>query len=55
VPLARGPVDGHTAWLIAVHGAHASFAQNIAANPRVRLKLRSGEWARLSERTRHLA
>jgi deazaflavin-dependent oxidoreductase (nitroreductase family) len=43
VPLARGPVDGHTAWLIAVHGPHASFAHNIAANPRVRLKLR-GRW-----------
>ena len=43
VPLARGPVDGQTAWLIAVHGAHASFARNIAANPRVRLKLR-GRW-----------
>ncbi|MDX6668992.1 MAG: hypothetical protein QOK04_2372 [Solirubrobacteraceae bacterium] len=43
VPLARGPVDGRTAWLIAVHGAHASFAHNIDANPRVRLKLR-GRW-----------
>jgi deazaflavin-dependent oxidoreductase (nitroreductase family) len=43
VPLARGPIDGRTAWLIAVHGAHASFAHNIAANPRVRLRLR-GRW-----------
>ena len=43
VPLARGPLDGQTAWIIAVHGTHASFAQNIAANPRVRLKLR-GRW-----------
>ena len=43
VPLARGPVDGRTAWLIAVHGAHSSFAHNIAGNPRVRLKLR-GRW-----------
>jgi deazaflavin-dependent oxidoreductase (nitroreductase family) len=39
VPLARGPVDGSTAWLIAVHGEHATFARNIAANPNVRLKL----------------
>ena len=39
VPLARGPVDGATAWLIAVHGDHATFAKNIAANPSVRLKL----------------
>jgi deazaflavin-dependent oxidoreductase (nitroreductase family) len=44
VPLARGPVDGHTTWLIAVHGDHASFAQNIASNPRVRLKLRGRWW-----------
>jgi deazaflavin-dependent oxidoreductase (nitroreductase family) len=43
VPLARGPVDGRTAWLISVHGTHASFAHNIAANPRVRLRLR-GRW-----------
>ncbi len=43
VPLARGPVDGDTAWLISVHGNHASFARNIEANPRVRLKLR-GRW-----------
>ena len=43
VPLARGPIDGRTAWLISVHGAHASFAHNIAANPRVRLRLR-GRW-----------
>jgi deazaflavin-dependent oxidoreductase (nitroreductase family) len=43
VPLARGPVDGSTAWLISVHGAEAAFARNIAANPRVRLKLR-GRW-----------
>jgi deazaflavin-dependent oxidoreductase (nitroreductase family) len=43
VPLAKGPVDGRTAWLIAVHGEHASFARNIAANPRIRLKL-AGRW-----------
>src|SRR4051795_12871613 len=39
VPLARGPQDGSTVWLISVHGRHASFARNIEANPRVRLKL----------------
>ena len=43
VPLARGPVDGGIAWLIAVHGSHSAFAHNIAANPRVRLRLR-GRW-----------
>ena len=39
-PLARGPIDGRTAWLISVHGAHATFARNIAADPRVRLRMR---------------
>lgn len=39
VPLARGPVDGSTTWLICVHGEHASFARNILKEPRVRLKL----------------
>jgi deazaflavin-dependent oxidoreductase (nitroreductase family) len=43
VPLARGPVEGSTAWLISVHGSHAAFARNLAANPNVRLKLR-GRW-----------
>jgi deazaflavin-dependent oxidoreductase (nitroreductase family) len=43
VPLARGPADEHDVWLIAVHGAYASFARNLAADPRVRLKI-SGQW-----------
>jgi deazaflavin-dependent oxidoreductase (nitroreductase family) len=43
VPLARGPVDGKTTWLISVHGSRAGFARNIAAEPRVRLRLR-GRW-----------
>lgn len=43
VPLAKGPVDGDTAWLIAVHGDHSAFARNIAADPQVRLKL-GGRW-----------
>jgi deazaflavin-dependent oxidoreductase (nitroreductase family) len=43
VPLARGPVDGGVSWVIAVHGEHASFVRNIAAHPRVRLRLR-GRW-----------
>lgn len=40
IPLAAGPRDGRVTWLIAVHGEHAAFAHNIAADPRVRLKLR---------------
>jgi deazaflavin-dependent oxidoreductase (nitroreductase family) len=43
VPLARGPVCGSTAWLIAVHGRHAGFAHNIAAEPSVRLRM-GGRW-----------
>jgi deazaflavin-dependent oxidoreductase (nitroreductase family) len=43
VPLARGPQDGSTVWLISVHGRHASFARNIQANSSVRLKL-TGRW-----------
>ena len=43
VPLARGPVEGRTAWVICVHGRHSAMAYNIEANPRVRLKMR-GRW-----------
>jgi len=43
VPLARGPIDGDVAWLIAAHGEHAAFVRNIAAEPRVRLK-HAGRW-----------
>ena len=45
VPLARGPMDGNRVLLISVHGAHASFARNIAAQPNVRLRIR-GRWRR---------
>ena len=38
-PLARGPVDGNTTWVIAVHGHHAGFVRNLEANPDVRLKI----------------
>ena len=43
VPLARGPVDGKVAWLLADHGDHSAFAHNIAAHPRVRLRI-GGRW-----------
>lgn len=43
VPLARGPQDGQVTWLISVHGDRAAFARNIAADPRIRLRLR-GRW-----------
>lgn len=43
VPLARGPQEQSTLWLIAVHGNHAHFVHNIAADPSVRVRLR-GRW-----------
>ncbi len=43
VPLAAGPRDGSTAWLLAVHGPHAASTRSIAADPRVRLRIR-GRW-----------
>jgi deazaflavin-dependent oxidoreductase (nitroreductase family) len=43
VPLARGPADERTIWLIAVHGPHASFVKNLLAEPQVRIKIR-GRW-----------
>lgn len=43
IPLARGPRDGDVTWVIAVHGEHSAFARNIAADPRVRIKL-GGRW-----------
>lgn len=33
---------GSRFWLIAEHGMKAGYVRNIASNPRVRLKLRSG-------------
>ena len=39
-PLASGPVEGRTTWIIAVHGSHSTFAKNIEANPAVRLKMK---------------
>ena len=42
-PLARGPVDGEAAWLIAVHGRHSAWVKNVEASPAVRLRLR-GRW-----------
>jgi deazaflavin-dependent oxidoreductase (nitroreductase family) len=38
-PLARGPFEGHTTWLIAVHGRHASWVKNVEQSPAVRLRV----------------
>jgi deazaflavin-dependent oxidoreductase (nitroreductase family) len=45
VPLARGPEEGRTLWIVAVHGRHAGFVQNVLANPRVRIKARGRWWS----------
>jgi deazaflavin-dependent oxidoreductase (nitroreductase family) len=37
---------GYQFWLVAEHGMKAGYVRNIAANPRVRLKLRHGILAR---------
>lgn len=46
-PVGDGRV-GNTFWLVAEHGRKASYVRNIEANPRVRVKVRSGllrsEW-----------
>jgi deazaflavin-dependent oxidoreductase (nitroreductase family) len=38
-PLARGPFDGDTTWLISVHGRHASWVKNVEDSPTVRLRV----------------
>lgn len=38
VPLATGPRDGDSMWLIAMHGQRNAWVRNIEANPSVRLK-----------------
>lgn len=39
VPLARGPVDGSTAWLVSIHGLHSAYAllgvQTLGVEPRL--------------------
>jgi deazaflavin-dependent oxidoreductase (nitroreductase family) len=36
-------VDGNAVWIVAEHGHNAGYVRNIAANPRVRIKLH-GHW-----------
>jgi deazaflavin-dependent oxidoreductase (nitroreductase family) len=42
-PLARGPVDGDTTWLIAVHGRKTTWVRNLEAKPEIRIKI-GGRW-----------
>jgi deazaflavin-dependent oxidoreductase (nitroreductase family) len=37
-PVGNG-LDGDTLWIVAEHGHHASYVQNIEADPRVRVKI----------------
>ena len=43
---------GNQFWIVAEHGMKAGYIRNIAANPRVRLKLRHGILARAGIRAR---
>jgi deazaflavin-dependent oxidoreductase (nitroreductase family) len=38
-PLARGPIEGETAWLLAVHGRSAAWVRNLEAEPQVSLRV----------------
>lgn len=52
-PVGNGLVDRQF-WIVAEHGQKAGYIRNIAANPRVRLKLRDGLRARWHTGTAHL-
>jgi deazaflavin-dependent oxidoreductase (nitroreductase family) len=44
-PVGNG-LGGRQFWIVAEHGQNAGHIRNIVGNPRVRLKLRGGRWAR---------
>jgi len=52
-PVGNGLVGGQF-WIVAEHGQKAGYVRNIAASPRVRLKLRDGLRARWYTGTAHL-
>ena len=43
-PVGNG-LSGHTFWLVAEHGRHSDYVQNMIANPRVRVRV-GGTWRR---------
>jgi deazaflavin-dependent oxidoreductase (nitroreductase family) len=47
-------LDGNTFWLVAQRGRRADWVQNIAANPRVRVKFRSGSGVGWRAGTAHI-
>jgi len=52
-PVGNGRV-GNQLWLVAEHGQKASYVRNIAANPRVRVRVREGLRMRWHTGTAHL-
>jgi len=52
-PVGNGRV-GNEFWIVAEHGREAGYVRNIESNPRVRLKLRDGLWAKWYGGTAHL-
>ena len=52
-PIGNGLV-GDTFWIVAEAGTKAAYVRNIAANPRVRVKVRAGWRLRWREGTAHL-
>jgi deazaflavin-dependent oxidoreductase (nitroreductase family) len=47
-------LDGETFWLVAQRGRHADYVRNIEANPRVRVRVRSGLCTRWRTGTAHI-
>jgi deazaflavin-dependent oxidoreductase (nitroreductase family) len=52
-PVGNGRVGGQF-WIVAEHGNKAGYIQNIAANPRVRVKVREGLRSRWYNGTAHV-
>src|SRR5215471_15886037 len=47
-------LDGETFWLVAQRGRHADWVKNVRANPRVRVKVRSGSGVDWRTGTAHI-
>lgn len=43
IPIAKGPTDGATWWIVAAHGRRALWVRNVEATPHVRIRHR-GRW-----------
>ena len=52
-PVGDGRV-GNQFWIVAEHGMKAGYVRNFSSNPRARLKLRHGVFARWHKGTAHL-